>query len=375
MHGRYEHKKSAKKARPVTIILSILAFVLLIGSMLLILGYTYYNSMLNKINYVQMPPNTSSVNAEIPTTSPQASMYNATDNAEEPTNEISTSESRPEMIAEDIINVLVVGQASRVGEEAKMADTMILFSINTYTGTVTLTSILRDSFVKLPNYRGHICGTTKLTFCYNLGYNWGGGTAGAMEMTNICLNDNFGIEVDYNVEIDFDGFMALINQLGGVHLELTEAEAEYINDDLNGYCELDAGKNYLDGYMALSFARMRHAKGDNDSDIIRTERQRRLITALIERFRYKDISEIVAVADSALPLITTNMDPDSISKLLLQVLAILPDLKIESGTCPINTWGELIDIYHDGVLHSVLRFDAAENKKHMRTITEGELFE
>ena len=106
----------------------------------------------------------------------------------------------PKATAEDIINILVVGQSSRAGEESRMADTTMVVSINTFDGTVTVFSVLRDSYVKLPDYKGHVCGRAKFTVCYGLGYQWGG-TAGAMEMTNNCMRDNFGVEVDYNFEI------------------------------------------------------------------------------------------------------------------------------------------------------------------------------
>ena len=63
-----------------------------------------------------------------------------------------------QMSADDIVNILVVGQAARAGEEANMADTTMLVSINTYTKEVTVFSILRDSFVKLPDYKAKLFG-------------------------------------------------------------------------------------------------------------------------------------------------------------------------------------------------------------------------
>jgi len=133
----------------------------------------------------------------------------------------------------DIINILLIGQQAREGEaesDQRMADTMILATVNKNTKTLYLHSFLRDTYVKLPDYKGHTCGKNRINVCYNLGYQWGG-AGGAMEMTNQCLKENFGIEVDYDVEVSFQGFMDIIDMLGGVRVELTEAEAEYLNND------------------------------------------------------------------------------------------------------------------------------------------------
>ena len=69
----------------------------------------------------------------------------------------------------DYINFLVVGQAARAGETERFADTMILCTLNTHTKTLTMTSLLRDSFIKMPDYKGHYGGRIKLTTIYHLG--------------------------------------------------------------------------------------------------------------------------------------------------------------------------------------------------------------
>ncbi|MGM9659788.1 MAG: LCP family protein, partial [Faecousia sp.] len=280
----------------------------------------------------------------------------------------------PPMTADDIINILVVGQASRAGEEALNADTTMLVSINTYTKEVTVFSILRDSFVKLPNYRGHECGRSKFTFCYNLGYQWGGGVAGAMEMTNICLRDNFGIEVDYNVEVSFDGFIRMIDFLDGVDIELTQAEADYLNKDtLYVKRHIEPGVQRLQGMEALSYARMRKAEGDSESDIKRTERQRKVVSALLEKFRYMSLSKLNNWVDILLPMVTTTMTASDVASLAAKVLPLIVDLKITGKTVPMEGWGDIVDIFSDGTQHSVMRFDTAKEKKLIRAITEAEI--
>jgi anionic cell wall polymer biosynthesis LytR-Cps2A-Psr (LCP) family protein len=88
----------------------------------------------------------------------------------EATTEATTVETTvPPMTEEDIINILVVGDSSNSKEETKMGNTTILVSVNTYNSTATLYSVLRDSYVKLPDYRGHVCGRAKFNVCYHLG--------------------------------------------------------------------------------------------------------------------------------------------------------------------------------------------------------------
>lgn len=377
-HGRFEQEKpkKAKKKKGLKIFLIILAVLVVLIGAAAIWGISYYNEMINKMNIIELPEDTYVYTEETTEAVETTEMETAV--TTEPTEVTTVETTVPPMTADDIINILVVGQASRAGEESHMADTTILVSVNTYTGTVTLSSVLRDSYVKLPDYRGHTCGRAKFTVCYNLGYQWGGGTVGAMEMTNICMRDNFGVEVDYNIEIDFESFIRLIDYMGGIEIELTEAEANYLNkDDLYVKYDVQAGKQYLDGMAALSYARMRKAEGDNESDIKRSVRQRNLIEALLNKIRYLSVADLQTVANNLLPLITTTMTPSDIADVLLRVLPLVKDLKIESGTIPVaeTYWGEVIDIYEDGIPDSVLKFETAQQKKLIRAITEAEISE
>lgn len=242
----------------------------------------------------------------------------------------------------DILNILVVGQSARAGESSensRLADTMILATINKNTKTLTLTSFLRDTYLKLPDYvdpsgTKHTCGKNRINVAYHLGYTWAG-AAGSMEMMNQCLLENFGIEVDHNIEVDFDGFIKLIDLMGGVEIELTEAEAEYLNnDDFWVYYDVEPGLEKLDGMGALSYARMRKAAGDSDSDIKRTERQRKLTSAILDKLSQQSLTDLMELADEALPLITHNMTNGEILTCLWEVLPLLPELTIETGTYP-----------------------------------------
>jgi LCP family protein required for cell wall assembly len=251
----------------------------------------------------------------------------------------------------------------------------MLVSVNTFDGTITVYSVLRDSYVKLPDYKGHVCGRAKFTVCYGLGYQWGG-IAGAMEMTNICMRDNFGVEVDYNVEIDFESFIRVVDLLGGIKIELTQAEADYLNkDDLYVRYDVEAGEQYLDGMAALSYARMRKAEGDNDSDIKRSARQRLVLEKLLNKVRHLSLKELQSVVDTLLPEITTTMTPGDIMEIVTKILPVLKNVRIVGETIPVagTGWGEIIDIYEDGIPDSVIKFEAPQQKRLIRAVTELEV--
>ena len=379
-HGRFEQQKQPKntgnKANKSGKGLKIFLIVMVVLLALILIGtgvvYWFIQDKFSKMNVVTLPEDTyvytqaSEEYTRPPETEPAPTEETTAATTEETT--------RPPMTADDIINILVVGQASRAGEEGHMADTTMLVSINTYTEEVTVFSILRDSLVQLPAYKGLNGGRNKFTMCYALGYQQGG-TAGAMEMTNICLKDNFGIEVDYNIEVSFDGFIRMIDYLNGVELELTEAEADYLNKDtLYVQRTSEPGVQVLQGMEALSYARMRKAAGDGESDIKRTERQRKLVAALLERFRGMSLSELNGWVDELLPMVTTTMTPSDVTRLAATILPMVSRLTMKGETVPVGKtgWGEMVDIYGDGTEHSVMQFVSSQQKQLIRAITEAE---
>ena len=375
MRGRFEKPKEHSWKKTALIVLAVMIGLL---AALVIGVVIYYNSMLNKMNQVKVPT-IEYTDFTTEATEPSSEDTQAT--------EETTLETEPHVASSaDYVNFLIVGQAAREGETEMFADTMMLCTVNTYEKTLTLTSILRDSFVQYPQYtdtagRSHTGGRIKLTAIYHLGYLCTNSKADAMGLINLTLYKNFGIEVDHNIEIDFDGFVKIINMLGGVDIELTQAEADWLNekyipfeDRITEKYVCVEGMNHLEGYAALSYARLRKAAGDNDSDIVRTGRQQKMVSILLEKIRNLSIGELQNLANEILPLITTSMDNKQITDCLLTFLPMLTDIQlITGGKCPAESWGELVDIYGDGMTHSVLRFDENATKKAIRAITEGEV--
>ena len=205
--GRYLQKKPAggkKKAVLITVLAIVLVLVVLVAAILF-----FIKSKFDLINQVEPEiknpsqeeidkilsyvPEDSIIEGYVPTTG-EAETEPTTEPTEEPTTAPTEEPGAydPGKLGK-IVNIMVVGQSWRPGEEGKMSDTMILFTVNKQTKTLTLTSFMRDTYVKLANYRDsggtkHSCGNQRLNIAYALGYSWGG-AYDAMGMLNQTIED------------------------------------------------------------------------------------------------------------------------------------------------------------------------------------------
>lgn len=177
------------------------------------------------------------------------------------------------MYNKNVINVLLCGVDSRDGTASKArSDSMILISVNKKTEKITMVSLLRDSWTYMDVPREN--GTSydyyfKLNAAYSLG-----GPATLIE----TLENNFKIEIDQYIAVDFTSFPKLIDALGGVTVDVQEYEAKYIRRT-SSYKNFPSGKSKLNGKQTLIYSRIR--KSDGDSDVSRTRRQRSVIKGLI----------------------------------------------------------------------------------------------
>ena len=371
--GRFLEQKAPEKGNTwVKVLVIVLAVILVIGA----LGAWFVVSKMNKIQKAQLAENQLSEED-------LAGLL-----VEDPTQEtetVPTETTEPKPTDPDygkmgkVINVLLIGQDAREGEESKNSDTVILVTVNKETKKITMTSFLRDSYVTLNNVvdsngKSH-SGSTKLTLAYALGYQWGG-TLGAMQVMDQVITNNFGPVVDHNIEVNMEAFDACINALGGVTITLDKDEAKYMN---NYFSKFDAegreffeGDNLVDGWAAEVYVRTRHANnGDNDYN--RTNRQRQLVAQVLEKVKNMSVLELNKLVDQLLPLVATDMTNTDMTNYILEVLPILPEVTLESIQCPnkeMGLWGEVADIFHNGEEHSIQHFDPAKCKAILVPITE-----
>lgn len=221
-------------------------------------------------------------------------------------------------------NFLLLGTDERTLEESARTDTMIVCSINNSTGEVKLTSILRDLAVEFDDL-GKYNGTYRINSA-----NFFGGPEYAMKTVNEC----FGLNIQYYATVNFFGFQRIVEALGGIEVNISEAEKTEINRKLfnqrniaNAIGEdapvpeedalLTYGPNtHLNGHQTLAYARIRAI----DSDISRAERQRTVLTKLMEKLRGKNAAEIIMLVGSLSSNVSTNMDLDTIATIAVQVL-------------------------------------------------------
>lgn len=229
--------------------------------------------------------------------------------------------------SDEIINILLIGQDRRSGEGRSRSDTMILVTVNKPAKTLTLTSFMRDMYVPIPGRNDN-----RINVPYLLG---------GMDLLDATIKRNFGVTVDGNVEVDFYGFIEIVDLMGGIDIELTAKEADYMNrnfswdieDNLEDEWNLTEGLQHLNGSQALSYARMRKV---GNSDYERTERQRRVVSKLIEKAKGLSVAELNLLMQHALPMITTDLDDGQILNYALELFPLLKDLQIQTLRIPVD---------------------------------------
>lgn len=372
--GHYLEKKMSNQLVWVKRVIFVLILAVLVVA--LTAGFVY--SKMSKIRKAQDGPNqlTNDVLAGLLAEDPTGSY--ADDFETEPMDTTVPKETSPDYgKTGKVINVLLIGQDAREGEESKNADTVILVTINKETKKITMTSFLRDAYVSLnglEDINGSLhYGATKLTLVYAMGYMYGG-DLGAMHLMDRVIEKNFGPVVDHNIEVSMDAFDACINALGGVAINLDEDEAKYMNNYFKDYDDrvYEAGENLLDGWAAEVYVRTRHANyGDNDFN--RTDRQRAVVAQVLEKVKNKSLLEINKLVDSLLPFVLTDMSNKDMTNYILEILPLLPEMTLDSIQCPnedMDRWGEVRDIFGDGLEQSILNFDSNKAKAILIPITE-----
>ena len=204
----------------------------------------------------------------------------------------------------NVVNIMLIGQDRRPGEERARSDSMILVTLNKERNAIQLTSFMRDTYLQIPGYMDNRL---------NVAYRYGG-----TDLMNETFKVNFGLEIDGNVMVDFDEFTDIIEILGGVTLEMNSAEASYMNKHSDN--TFKSGENYLNAEDALTFTRMRYAAG---GDYGRTDRQRRVLVALANSMRDADLVTIFNLIDQILPHIVTNLTDAQIIEYATTGLSIL----------------------------------------------------
>lgn len=252
-----------------------------------------------------------------------------------------------EELQESVTNILLIGTDSRNADETEnsegRSDSMILASLDKDKGTLTLVSFMRDARVKRIGSSGRFTFYNRLNGAYRGGY--GGGGAGELINT---INGNFGLDIQEYIAIGFDGFAALIDKIGGLDVELDQAEINFINDRITGIHELepDIVKNaktvtaapgivHLDGAQCLIYARNRHTgeDGGDGNDFTRVGRQQEIIQLVFDKVKSEmDEQAVAGLISFATNYVTTNMKGETM--MALAKVLLTKDIQFVTTSIP-----------------------------------------
>ena len=227
-------------------------------------------------------------------------------------------------------NILLLGVDSRTGSISGRTDTMILLSVDIEGNLIKMTSFLRDTYVSIPGYKNNRL---------NAAYVYGG-----FDLLAATFEQNFGIRPDAYVAVNLSGLTRVIDELGGVYVDVNSKKLDRINAVIYWYNKQVLNlSNLRDGYLtkgglqkltgkqAEAWARYRYS----ESDMQRAERQRQLISIIFEQICKMSLSELVSFAMDNIDLVKTNLGISDIISLAPAVLA-MRDAEIRELQIPVS---------------------------------------
>ena len=207
-------------------------------------------------------------------------------------------------------NIALFGVDARDGQLGRgtRSDSIIIASINQDTQEIKLVSVFRDTFLNLSNDTYNKC---------NAAYAQGG-----PEQAISMLNTNLDLDITDYVTVGFGGLIDSVNALGGIEMEIMEVEISHLNNyQLTMSEELGvdyipikhSGRQVLNGMQATAYCRIRYTKGD---DFRRAQRQRDVLTAMMEKAKEASVSSLTEMVDAILPEVETSLGVNEIISVL-----------------------------------------------------------
>ena len=228
-----------------------------------------------------------------------------------------------------IYNLLLLGIDNPTDQLTGRSDTMLLASFNARTGQLRLVSFMRDTYVSIPR-RGH----NKL----NAAYSFGGA-----ELLTETLGACFGVYVDGYVAVNYSLMAQLVDEIGGVELDVSADEMKKLNGILEYYNYLrnaprnegilvEPGHRTLNGLQTMSYARIRKL----DSDFVRVERQQKVIMAIYRRLCTLDTLTLTGVITRYIGQVGTNVTLARAASLVASILTHGDAVDIETLRVPVD---------------------------------------
>lgn len=260
---------------------------------------------------------------------------------------------KPSAIGNETKNFLLIGVDSR-GEEDSRSDAILLASYIPSGESIKLVSLMRDSYVKIPDYEYMY---SKLNHAYYIG---------GKDLLKDTIEQNFGVQIDHTAIIDFKGFTKMLDAIApdGIEVEVSSA----MIDDMG--LELDPGKQKLKGSDLLSYVRFRH---DGQSDFGRVDRQQEILIELKDEVMNQfsspaGLARFPEVISQALKYVETDLKIEEAIALGVSFL-MDPVTDIETLRVPITDSFENKTYEHAG---SVLQLDFEENSEALKQFLKAE---
>lgn len=374
--GGSTKRKLSKKRVLLNTLVSVLGGLLILGGCACIVLYTYFH----RINYREITVADDTKTASSPL---------------KPSDSDTPIQPYQGELLNDpmVLNIMLFGEDTRSGMATGNSDTMVLLSVDTRHRKMKMLSFMRDTYVDIPGY-----GENRINAAY---------TIGGAALTVSTIQKNYGIKIDRYAVVDFSSFKKIIDVLGGLDVELTAEEVDYINwqywinrqseyteaqGDYKEYIrsqlkynwyylpeeEKPINKNtltfkdngedeptatvHLNGSQTLWHARNRGEDGIcSGDDFTRTTRQRNVISLMLGNLKKCDIGTLLSIIYEIGPLITTNVKTSEITDLAADIPTYLKYPIVSQSAPAVNTLestfyfsGENHPIYINGVYSSVI---------------------
>ena len=226
-------------------------------------------------------------------------LFNKIEKVEIDTNDVGIKEEVQEKLSEyndSVINIALFGIDAQDGEAGR-SDSIIIATLDTTHKKLKLTSIMRDSYVTIADR-----GQDKINHAYAFG---------GAQLAIKTLNENFDLNIEDFVAVNFTTMPKIIDKLGGVTIDITSEEVSHIPG-------VDSAGTYtLTGEQALAYSRIRYASG---GDYVRTDRQRTVLNKVFEKILATNVTQYPSLLSEILPMVKTSLDYSEILDLGNEVL-------------------------------------------------------
>lgn len=253
---------------------------------------------------------------------------------------------------EMVENILLIGLDGTNDKLPKRSDTMIILTIDKLNKSLKLTSLVRDTLVKIPGR-----GEEKLTHAY---------AYGKEELLIQTINENFNLNIKDYAVVNFKSFIDIVDIVGGVNIDVNQGEINHLNEIIKDCYEVNhndmnnieyiksSGNHNLNGYQTLAYARIRKL----DTIYKRDERQRIILTNIANKLSHVSISKYPQIAKSILRHVKVNIAFNKIINLAL-ISHELANYDINQLEFPISEYREEGRIGEKGTY--VVKWDKNKN--------------